>query len=57
MAKSDDFEVANPSELWPIPLIFNVHNVLRNGQFSKKWSIPRNQQEESQNRHFYPSKR
>ena len=37
---------------WPIPLIFNVHNVLRNGRFSKKWTlqqwpIPLNWQEES----------
>ena len=25
--------------MWPIPLIFNVHNVLRNDQVSKKWPI------------------
>ena len=33
------WNLANFLELWLIPLIFNVHNVLRNSQFSKKWQI------------------
>ena len=30
--------LANSSELWPIPVIFNVHNVLRNDWFYKRES-------------------
>ena len=63
-AKSVDFEVvnssgqfpgivANSSEFWLIPLIFNVHNVVRNGRFRRIGK--RNQP--LQNCHFQPSQR
>ena len=51
MDKSGDFEVADSYGQFLGILadssIFNVHDVLRNGRFSKKWLIPRNWQEES----------
>ena len=43
---------SNFSKVFFLIEVLNVQNVLRNGQFSKKWLISRNQQEESQNRHF-----
>ena len=35
----DNGPLPNSSQKWPIPQTFNVHYVLKNGQFLKKWAI------------------